>query len=128
MEEKIFFFAVNEAGELFNKHFGDAPFFEIYRLNTVTADMKFIKNFKNKMKDFVETQKHGDDKKRGGILSLLKEESDKIDFMLSKVKSPNFAKLKKTTSILPIVFSGNKEDALRQIQENLDLFIKNFSV
>ena len=82
-------FATNNGTTFMDNHFGDANYYDIYKISA--SNSEFIKRIDNTVD--IEEESHADPKKAKGISGLLKSEG--IQVVVSKVFGPNIKRIKK---------------------------------
>ncbi len=99
--------------ELSTGHFGDSKEFLTYKIfkNGKTEKVSVLENTQ---KEVDESQKHGAEKKRGGILKLLGD----IDIIVAAKMSPNFKQINESKPVLPVVCNFSRVDEIVKYFEN----------
>ena len=88
--ELITAFATHDGKNFMDEHFGDANYYDIYKLSATKAE--FIKRIDNTTEEEDE-EIHADPKKAQGISGLLKKEN--VQITVSKIFGPNIKRIKK---------------------------------
>ncbi len=120
--ELIIALATDDGNKLTNGHFGDALYFDIYRLNS--QEYTFLYRISNSTKEENEhNHSHGEDKKASSIGSLLKKHQVKI--LVGKVFGPNLKKMKKQ---FVAVFSSDSDikKTLTKLTENYEKIVEEW--
>ena len=100
---------------IFNGHFGESKYFYIFDL-TRSGELKFVEKRKN-LSEEEEKGKHGLEKKRKEVLSIIKD----VNVIIGRRKSPNFIKISENTEYQPILVNMDSfEEIKRKIKENAD--------
>ena len=82
-------FATDDGEEFINRHFGDAKFYDIYKIDENNAE--FVKRIRNSVDE--EKDVHADTKKAKGIANLLLQKN--VNVVVSKIFGPNIKRIKK---------------------------------
>ena len=118
-----FAIAVDETGEFYRGHFGDAPLYKIYEITD--AGYKYIESVKNTLP---EERMHGDPEKARGVMQIMKSHS--VIALVNRQFGPNIVKIRK--AFLPVVVAPDvsvnhaleelhkKYDAIRVLMKNED--------
>jgi predicted Fe-Mo cluster-binding NifX family protein len=110
--------ATDNGVDLIKRHFGDAEFYLIYKINE--SNYEFIKKIINTTE---EEEGHADPKKAKGISQILKEEEVQVG--LSCAFGPNIVRIKK--NFVPVVAHAEKiEEALKKLVDNYNIVIKEW--
>ena len=98
---------------IFNGHFGESKYFFIFDL-TRNGELEFVEKRENLSKE-EEKGKHGLEKKRKEVLSIIKD----VNVIIGRRKSPNFIKISEDTEYQPILVDSF-EEIKKKIKENAD--------
>ena len=112
-------FATNNGTTFMDNHFGDANYYDIYKISA--SNSEFIKRIDNTVD--IEEESHADPKKAKGISGLLKSEG--IQVVVSKVFGPNIKRIKKNF----VCIITSKEDisqSITHIQQRFDAIAKEW--
>jgi len=118
--ELITAFATDDGNNFMGKHFGDANYYDIYKISA--SNSEFVKRIDNTID--IEEESHADPKKAKGISGLLKSEG--IQVVVSKVFGPNIKRIKK--NFVCIIMS--KEDisqSITHIQQRFDAIVNEWN-
>ncbi len=107
-------FATDNGETFVDRHFGDADYFDIYKVNS--SNLKFIKRIENTTEEDSK-EIHGDPKKAKGILELLKKED--VQVLVSKIFGPNINRIKKKF-VCVLVSNDRISDSFDILQRNID--------
>lgn len=114
-------FATNDGKVFMNKHFGDADYYDIYKISA--SSMEFIKRIDNTTEE-EDDEIHADPKKAKGISGLLKEEN--VQVVVSKVFGPNIKRIKK--NFVCIIMSKEEiSESIIFIQQKFDTIVKEWN-
>lgn len=116
----VFAFPTNDGKQLFNGHFGEADYFDIYQINK--EKVRFYKRVENKSG---EEQGHGDPNKAKNIGAILKKEN--VHVMVSLKYGANIFRLLNQFSCARVQENDIVSLAMK-IQEQLDLVEKNWNM
>ena len=106
-------FATDNGKTFMGRHFGDAKYYDIYKIDENKSD--FIKRISNTTEDDDESI-HADPKKAKGVADLFKDEDIKV--LVSKVYGPNIKRMKKKF-VCVISKSDTINDSIIQLQKKL---------
>ena len=89
MEKILVAFATDNGQNFIDRHFGDADYYDIYKVDEDSAD--FVQRIDNTVDEVEEV--HADPKKAKGVTNLLMNENVKV--VVSKIFGPNIKRIKK---------------------------------
>ena len=112
-------FATNNGTTFMDNHFGDANYYDIYKISA--SNSEFIKRIDNTVD--IEEESHADPKKAKGISGLLKSEG--IQVVVSKVFGPNIKRIKKNFVCI-IISKENISQSITHIQQKFDVIVKEW--
>lgn len=112
-------FATDNGNLLIDRHFGDANYYDLYRISD--SGSEFIKRIDNTV-DIDETS-HADPKKAKGISGLLKKEN--VQVVVSKVFGPNIKRIKKKFVCI-VMTKGNISDGVSVVQQKFNTIVKEY--
>ena len=113
-------FATDDGKVFMDRHFGDANYYDIYKISA--SSMEFIKRIDNTTEEEDE-EIHADPKKAKGISGLLKKEN--IQVVVSKVFGPNIKRIKK--NFVCIIMSKEEiPESITHIQQRFDAIVKEW--
>ncbi|MFW6381770.1 MAG: NifB/NifX family molybdenum-iron cluster-binding protein [Bacillota bacterium] len=105
-------FATDDGQQVIERHFGDACFYEIYRLTP--AGSEYLNRVDNTSG---EERQHADPRKARSVVSLLKEQGVKVG--VSHQFGPNLKRVKK--HFVPVIIQETSiKKALIQLQQNFN--------
>ena len=113
-------FATDDGDNFIDRHFGDANYYDIYKISA--SSMKFIKRIDNTTEEEDE-EIHADPKKAKGISGLLKKEN--VQVVVSKIFGPNIKRIKKNFVCI-IMSKENVEEGIAHIQLRFDTIVKEW--
>jgi predicted Fe-Mo cluster-binding NifX family protein len=108
----IFAFATDDNKNFINRHFGDAKFYQIYKITQ--NDYRQIASIENTTE---EEEQHADPKKAGGIVNLL--QSKDVTCAVSRVFGPNIKRINKKFACI-IASSKDIPTQIITLQQNFD--------
>ena len=114
-------FATDDGKMFMDRHFGDANYYDIYRISA--TGMEFIKRIDNTTEEEDE-EIHADPKKAKGISGLLKKEN--VQVVVSKVFGPNIKRIKKNFVCI-IMSKENVTESITHIQQRFDAIVKEWN-
>lgn len=105
-----------DGGNLFEDHFGDAPYFYLYKINV--QGFEFIEEVENISRADSEDEETGEELRAKNVSSLLKTKSANV--LLARQMGPNLAKISR--DFVPIISRLlDIEAALSSVKEKLHL-------
>ena len=113
MNELIVAVATDNGENFMDRHFGDAHYFDIYKLSKTSIN--FIKRIENKIEE--QEDIHADPEKAKGVAGLLKEED--VTVVVSKIFGPNIQRIRKKF-VCVIMNDETIKAALDRIPHNWD--------
>ncbi|NOR46245.1 MAG: dinitrogenase iron-molybdenum cofactor biosynthesis protein [Candidatus Delongbacteria bacterium] len=114
-------FATDDGKIFMDRHFGDANYYDIYKISA--SGMEFIKRIDNTTEEEDE-EIHADPKKAKGISGLLKKE--KVQVVVSKVFGPNIKRIKKNFVCI-IMSKKDISESIIHIQQRFDAIVKEWN-
>ncbi|MBN2789270.1 MAG: dinitrogenase iron-molybdenum cofactor biosynthesis protein [Candidatus Delongbacteria bacterium] len=119
--ELITAFATDDGKLFMDRHFGDAKYYDIYRISA--SGMELIKRIDNTTEE-EEEEIHADPRKAKDISGLLKEEN--VQVVVSKVFGPNIKRIKK--NFVCVVMEKEKEifDSIAKMQSFFDIIVREW--
>lgn len=118
--ELITAFATDDGKLFMDRHFGDAKYFDIYRISS--NDTELIKRIDNTTEE-ENKEIHADPNKAKGISELLKKEN--VQVVVSKFFGPNIKKIKKNFVCI-IMSKKNIPESIAYIQDFFDIIVKKW--
>ena len=115
-------FATDDGKVFMDRHFGDANYYDIYKISA--SGMEFIKRIDNTTEEEDE-EIHADPKKAKGISGLLKKE--KVQVVVSKVFGPNIKRIKKNFVCIIMSKKENISDSISFVQQKFDTIDKEWN-
>ncbi len=113
-------FATDDGKSFIKRHFGDAYYYDIYKISA--SEAKFIKRIKNTTEE--DQDIHSDPKKAKGVAELLKNE--KVTTVVSKIYGPNIKRIKK--KFVCILMNDKKfSECAKIIQKKIDIIINEWN-
>jgi len=106
-------FATDDGKNFIDRHFGDAKFYEIYKISD--SEIELISRIENTSP---EEKKHADENKANKIVEILKRQNVKV--VVSKVFGPNLYRIKKKF-VCVIVDDEKIENVANTIQTKINL-------
>jgi len=106
-------FATDNGKSFMNRHFGDAEFYDIYKISK--TETKFLERIENTTE---EEKQHADPEKAKGITGLLKKKG--VTVVVSKVFGPNIDRIK----LQFVCIIDNHEtitESIKAIQNKMDV-------
>ncbi|MFW6190257.1 MAG: NifB/NifX family molybdenum-iron cluster-binding protein [Candidatus Bipolaricaulota bacterium] len=101
---------------LYSEHFGESPYFQLYKLNSTGYEL--VEEVENISKKEDEDEHHGDPAKAKSISSLLKTRS--VNTLLAHQMGPNIIKVKK--NFVPVISREVEiEKAIQLVLDKLHL-------
>ena len=119
--ELITAFATDDGKMFMDRHFGDANYYDIYKISA--TGMEFIKRIDNTTEE-EDDEIHADPKKAKGISGLLKEE--KVQVVVSKVFGPNIKRIKKNFVCI-VMSKKDVPESITYIQQKFDTIVKEWN-
>ncbi len=116
MNEMIVAVATDNGENFIDRHFGDANYFDIYKLTK--SSVQFIKRVENVIEEPEDV--HANPEKAMGVAGLLKQENVKV--VVSKVFGPNIKRIRKKF-VCVIMNDESIEDALERLKHNWDTIV-----
>jgi len=111
--ELLVAFATDNGKSLMSRHFGDAKFYDIYKISK--TDTEFLEQIENTTE---EEKQHADPEKAKGITGLLKKKG--VTVVVSKVFGPNINRIKSQF----VCIIDNHEtitESIKTIQSKIDI-------
>ena len=113
MEKIRVAFATDNGKTFMGRHFGDADFYDIYKIDGNKAN--FIKRIDNTVDE--EEEVHADPQKAKGISKLLLTE--KVNVVVSKIFGPNIKRIKKKFVCI-VIKDEEIEEGINKICTNIE--------
>ncbi len=113
-------FATNDGNTFMDRHFGDADYYYIYKIDG--ENPVYINKINNTTEE-EEEDIHADPKKAKGISSLLRDEN--VSIVVSKVFGPNIKRIKKNF-VCVIIKDETIEEGIKKINDNFDMIISEW--
>ncbi|MBZ4683204.1 MAG: hypothetical protein PWP46_913 [Fusobacteriaceae bacterium] len=123
MNELILACATNNGIEFVNSHFGDADYFDIYKLSK-DGFKKLDRVINSSEEEKEDENTHGDPKKAKSLSKLLKDK--KVEVMVGYKMGANILRMKKV--FVPVLVREiNIEKGLRMVQDNFEKVVKELN-